>query len=315
MREKMYEPYQRYFDLSLVHFMAYPSTIRGEGPILETLTRIAEDPFFTAVEVGPINDDKIRKEASEILEQAHMRVVFGAQPILLLGKLNLNSPDEGERKKAIEAIKGGVDQAYDLNAERLGLLSGPAPEESKREEQKRLLVDSLKQICEYAEERGNLGITLETFDPQTDKAALIGGSHKEAAEIAEAVKEEDHDFGILVDLSHLPMQALRPPYETPRKALSAVSDHLVHVHIGNCLIDNPSHPAYGDKHPRFGIGENDVPEVKEFIEALFDVGFLGGGDRPIVGFEVSPMKGESSEIVIANAKRVFNQAWAGVEVR
>lgn len=308
----MDEPYQRYFDLSLVHFMAYPETIDGQGPILETLTEIAEDPYFTAIEVGQINDKKTREEASEILEQAHIRVIFGAQPILLLRDLNLNSPLEEERKDAIEAIKEGVDQAYDLNAERLGLLSGPQSKESERGEQKELLVDSLKQICEYAEENGNLGITLETFDPQTDKSVLIGGSHEEAAEIAESVKEEGHNFGILVDLSHLPMQALSPPYETLRKALSAVSDHLVHVHLGNCLIDDPDHQAYGDKHPRFGIGENDVPEVREFIEALFDVGFLGDKGRPVVGFEVSPVEEEPPEILVANAKRVFDRAWAEV---
>lgn len=308
----MYEPYQKCLNPSLIHFMAYPDTIKGDGPILETLTKIAEDPFFTAVEVGQINDPAIRKKASELLKQAHMRVGFGAQPILLIGEHNLNSPEEKKRKKAIGAIEEGIGQAYELNAERLGLLSGPAPDDpSNRDEQMKLLIDSLNQICEYAESQGDLGITLETFDEHIDKKALIGNSHREAAKVAEAVKKEGHDFGIMVDLSHLPMQG-----ESPFEALSAVKDHLVHVHIGNCLIGDENHPAYGDKHPRFGIkgGESDVDELVEYIQALFEIGFLGGENRPFMGFEVSPTVGEKPEIVIANAKRTFNEAWAQLEV-
>jgi sugar phosphate isomerase/epimerase len=243
------------------------------------------------------------------MSQAHLRVGFGAQPILLAGKLNLNSPDLTERNKAIDAIKQAIDQAYELGAERLALLSGPAPESDKKDEQIKLLCDSLCEICEYAQDQGDLGITLEVFDPDTDKKALIGYS-RDGARVAEAIVREYPSFGIMIDLSHLPMQR-----ETPREALSAVADYLVHVHIGNCVTGDPNHPAYGDQHPRFGIegGQNDVPQIIEFIEALFDVGFLGKEKRPFVGFEVKPLKGESSQVVIANAKRAFNEAWARVE--
>lgn len=308
----MNEPYLKYFDLSIVHFMAYPEAIGGDGPIIETLTEIAADPFFTAVEVGRINDEKSRKEAAKLLEQAHMRVGFGAQPILLAGNYNLNSPDENERKKAIDAVKEGIDQAYELGAERLALLSGPAPQDdSKRGEQIELLCDSLNQICAYAESKGSPGITLEIFDPDIDKKALIGHT-QDAAKVAEAVKGERPSFGVMVDLSHLPLQR-----ETAHEALSAVADHLVHAHLGNCVMKDPNHPAYGDQHPRFGIegGENDVPQLVEFIEALFAVGFLDGRKKPFVGFEVKPQAGESSQLVIANAKRVFNEAWARAEVK
>ena len=309
----MKEPYQKYLEMSIVHFMAYPETMGGDGPIIETLTEIALDPFFTAVEVGRINDDKTRKEAAKLLKQAHLRIGFGAQPMLLAGKLNLNSPMEAERNKAIDVIKEGIDQAYELGAERLGLLSGPAPkDESQRTEQIKLLCDSLCQICEYAQCKGDLGITLEVFDPDTDKKALIGYS-RDGAKVAQVVAKDYPSFGIMIDLSHLPMQR-----ETSYESLLAVADYLVHAHIGNCVIKDPHHPAYGDQHPCFGIegGESDVPQIIEFIEALFAVGFLGKEreKRPFMGFEVKPLAGESSQVVIANTKRVFNEAWARAEV-
>jgi hypothetical protein len=75
-----------------------------------------------------------------------------------------------------------------------------------------------------------------------------------------------------------------------------------------------SDPAYGDYHPRFGLpgSEVDIPALAEFLQALFTVGYLKEGckDRPIVSFEVKPLPGESSEIVLANAKRSLIEAWA-----
>jgi len=41
----------------LVHFMAYPEVMKGEGSILEKLQKIAEDDFFTAVEIFWIKDE------------------------------------------------------------------------------------------------------------------------------------------------------------------------------------------------------------------------------------------------------------------
>jgi len=305
--------YYKFFDLGIVHFMAYPDTIDGTGQVEETVREIATDPFFSAIEVGQIDDPEVRQQVAEILEQSNMRVGFGAQPILLLGNHNLNDPDERSREEAIEAVRGGIDQAAEVNAERVGILSGPAPEEkSERDRQLELLKDSIAQLCSYAAQY-DIGITLETFDPATDKRALVGGSHAEAAELAHSLRAEGHDFGIMIDLSHLPMQALEPPYTTPRRELESLGETLVHVHLGNCLIDDPDHPAYGDLHPRFGIGEIGEPELRNFLQALFDVGYLGGDERPIVSFEVSPVMNEDPEIVFANAQRTFKRAWSDVD--
>ena len=40
------------------------------------------------------------------------------------------------------------------------------------------------------------------------------------------------------------------------------------------------------------------------------VGYIGEGKQNVVAFEVKPMSGESSEVVIANAKRTLMEAWA-----
>jgi len=43
---------------------------------------------------------------------------------------------------------------------------------------------------------------------------------------------------------------------------------------------------------------------------LFDIGFLGKNKRPIVSFEIKPFGDEDPDVVVANAKRTLNEAWA-----
>ena len=95
------------------------------------------------------------------------------------------------------------------------------------------------------------------------------------------------------------------------------SEHLVHTHIGNCAMSDTASPAYGDQHPAFGCdgGENDIEEVADFLRCLIDIGFFKKElptSMPVVSFEVKPLAGEDSDIVVAGAKRVLNEAWARV---
>ncbi|PKP61772.1 xylose isomerase [Candidatus Atribacteria bacterium HGW-Atribacteria-1] len=304
MQDSMY----KFMKVGLIHFVAYPQVMSGEGPILETLQKIAEDDFFTAVEISWIKDAKVREKAKKLLEMSHLTVAYGAQPRLLINNLNLNSFNEEERKMAVREIKAGVDEAYKIGAKSLAFLSGEDPGEEGREQARKLLVSSIKEICDYAKSKGDLGITLEIFDQEIDKKCLIGPVN-EAKMVAEVVRKEYDNFGLMVDLSHLPLLN-----ETPTQAIMPIKDYLVHAHIGNCILKDKQHPAYGDQHPRFGIegGENDVKELTEFLKVLLDIGFLNYQNPPIVSFEVKPLAGETSEVVIANAKRVLREAWTRV---
>jgi len=114
---------------------------------------------------------------------------------------------------------------------------------------------------------------------------------------------------VAVDLSHIPLIG-----ENMEEALIPVKDYLVQVHMGNCVLKDPSLPGYGDMHPRFGFpeSENDVEQLAEFLRILMKIGFLNEKDPPVVHFEVKPFGDEDFDIVIANSKRVLNRAWAQV---
>ncbi|MFX1521538.1 MAG: sugar phosphate isomerase/epimerase family protein [Promethearchaeota archaeon] len=297
-----------YCKIGIVHGMVFPECIAGEGPILETLTKIAEDGFFSAVDYGGCKDKSIKGDVAALLKSSRLTVNFSAQPALLLPKLNLNALDDELRNKSIQVIKSAIDEAYEIGAEYLTVLSGPYPGDADSARGMALLIDSLKQLCEYAKGQGNLTLVLEIFDRDIDKKSLIGPSEA-AVELAKAVREAGYPtFGLMHDLSHLPLL-----YETPAHALSTTKDYLTLVHLGNCVLDQ-SNPLYGDLHPIFGVegGANDAKELAEYLKALFDIGYLSEGKRPFVSFEVKPYGNETSEMAIANVKRTLKEAWTQV---
>lgn len=293
---------RKHAEIGIVHFMAFPQVMKGEGPILETLKKILADDYFDVIEVTRIKDERVAREAAKLCVNSHITVAFGAQPVLLGSKLNLNALEENERRKAIDAIRSCFDQAALLNAVGVAVLSGPWIQGQEQQAQD-ALVASLMELSKEAE-KFKLKLVLEVFDDSIDKKALVGKAAVAAA-VGRAVRAECDNFGLMHDLSHLPLLG-----ESPREALEPIKDMLVHAHLGNAVVADSSHPAYGDQHPRFGIpgGANDVAEVAEFLEVLYDIGYLGGDERRIISFEVKPMPGEDSEFVIAGAKRVLNEA-------
>lgn len=302
---RMIEPIKKFMKLGLVHFMAYPSTIKGEGPILETVKKIAADSYFDAIEITWIKDPKVRAEVKKVLDSSHMTVAYGGQPRLLTTGSNINSLDEAKRLEALANLKEGIDEAYEMGAVGFAFLSGRYEEETK-EESYQALVKSTSELCEYAKSKGNMRIALEVFDYDIDKKSVIGPAAL-AKRFAEEMRGRFDNFGLMVDLSHIPML-----HETIEESILPVKDYIIHAHMGNTVIRDPGCEAYGDMHPRFGFpnSENDVDQLVEYLRTLMEIGFISEKNRPIVSFEVKPWGDEDPDVVIANAKRTLDLAWA-----
>lgn len=301
----MNESMHKYMKVGLVHFMAYPSTIKGEGPVLETIKKVALDEYFTAIEITTIKNPEERLAVKKLLASSHLSVAYGGQPRLLTTGMNINDLDEEKRLAALHNLFEGIDEAYEMGASGFAFLSGTFPLD-KKEESYNALVKSTKEICDYVRQKGDMKVSLEVFDHDVDKKSLIGPASL-ALRFAEEIKKDHSNFGLMVDLSHIPLIK-----ETIEESLIPVKDHIIHAHIGNCVMKSREMDAYGDMHPRFGFpnGENDVDEVVDYLRVLFDIGFLNGVTRPFVSFEIKPFGEEDPDVVIANAKRTLNDAWA-----
>ena len=240
------------------------------------------------------------------MDQSHLTVAFGAHPMQLKDKLNPNALNEAERQKAEDALKGAIDEAAYLGATAMAFLAGHWDEATK-EQAYAQLVKTTNALCDYAAEKG-LGVELEVFDYDVDKAALIGPAPL-AARFAADVCSRHKNFGLIVDLSHIPIT-----HENTRFVIRTLRPYITHFHYGNAVAD-PNCDGYGDKHPRFGYpnSANDTKELLDFLRILREEGFFNAEDPYILSAEVTLRPGEDEQIVLANTKRVLNRAWALLE--
>jgi len=96
--------------------------------------------------------------------------LYHGLPISEVGiSTNFCSPEVSERKKAIEAVKEGLEMAHELGAPCLRVFGGYVPEGYSTEDAINWVVESIKSCIDYAEENGVV-IALENHGGVTSKA-------------------------------------------------------------------------------------------------------------------------------------------------
>lgn len=295
---------RRYMRVGTILHVSYKQLGSGEGPILECLKKIVTDPYFEVVEVAHMKDAEVRKAAADMIARGHMTSSYGGQGRMLGAGLNINDLNEEGRRKSLASLKEGIDEAYEMGVEDFAFLAGRYEEETK-EESFQALLKSTRELCEYAKSKGDMPVLCEVFDYDIAKKSLIGPVDM-VKRYAETICAEYDNFGLMVDLSHIPML-----HETIEESLLPVQQYIRHAHMGNTVIKSPECPAYGDEHPRFGFpnSENDVEELAAYLRLLLKIGFLNEKKRPIVSFEIKPFGEEDPEVCLANAKRTLDLAW------
>lgn len=298
-----FELYENWFGT----FYAFPQAMTGEGANLGPSIRgVLDDPYFDCIELTRINNPAQRAQVADWVRQSGITMTYGAQPQLLRNQENLNTLDEAARKRAVDRMRACVDEAYELGAQGFAFLAGKY-DPQKVEEHYQALVQSASEICDHAAAQGNMPVNLEVFDYDVEKFSLIGPTSI-AQRFAGEMRQKYPQFGIMLDLSHITQL-----HESMDACIDPMVPYLRHVHIANAVLE-AGPPAYGDQHPRFGFGHDTVDKavLVQFLRKLFAVGYLAEGKRPIVSFEVKPWEGEDSELVLANAKRFLQDAWAQV---
>jgi len=304
----MYRPLHDYCRLGIVHSMAFPESVKNEAKFIATLQHILQDDFFEIVETGHMPFPSLRETVPQMIKTAHMDLTYCGHSLLFAADANINAIEEDERSRAVAVLKGGIDEANEFGALDFQFLSRRF-DPNTIDKHLDALVCSTIELCEYAKQKGDMPVCLEIFDHDIDKRSLIGPSHL-AKRYVEAVKEQVDNFGLMVDCSHIPML-----HETIDASLDPIANHIIHAHMGNTIIADPTHRYYGDTHPGFGYpgSENDMEYLAEYLQKLLDVGYLDRCRRPVLSFEVKPQGDEDPLKVVANAKRTLRDAWRIVE--
>ena len=294
----MKESIHTYFDVSTIQWMSYPKL-----DVEDAVRKIACDDYFDAIEVTHIEDLRKRETVRGLLAQSHLRVGYGAQPCLLKSGLNPNDLDETGRLNAQALLLECLDEAEYLGARAMAVMAGRWEPET-REESYAQLLKTMRAVCSRAREQ-DMFVELEVFDFDLDKCALIGPAPF-AARLAADMRTTHPNFGLMIDLSHIPLTR-----ETTQFVVQTLRPYITHLHFGNAVV-TPGAASYGDKHPRFGYpnGANDVAQLTDYFRILGEEGFFRAGAPLMLSMEITPQAGEDADIILANTKRVVNKAWA-----
>lgn len=304
---------RRYIDLGVVQYASFPQVIAGTGPVAETIERVLADEFFSAIEITWIEDERVKQQVANLLSQAGMRVVFAGGPPYAMQGIHLSALDEGERRESLVKAKRLVDDACLFGADLHIITAGPDIAPQDRERAKGYLVESMVALSEYANSLASdrvVVLSLEPTDRDVHRNGLLGPT-EEAVEVAREVRRQGGAVWLTLDQSHLAQLG-----ETTEDSIALARDFHVHMHLANCLLCDPDSPIYGDEHPRFGVegGEHGIREVIALFETLWSNGFfekpIPYGERPIVSVEVKPQGHEDPGLILANTKRVVENAWA-----
>ena len=313
----MRESWETYIDVGIVLPKLFSGIADDKNRFFEGLMTILTDSFFTTVEVSYTPEEEIVEMTRDYTRLAGAQVVFnGGDAVRRLG-MDLSSLDEEKRAASVESGKRLIDQCYQEKARIMHVVTGKYTGEEEKDAMLAAFEKSLAELCAYAVEAGEqeeyvLTVSVETGDRYYDRHYLLGPTN-EAVAIVRRVKEKYENVGILLDQSHFPVMR-----EDPHKALWQARDYLSHVHIGNSYVKDMEKPYFGDKHLPFGVPDSEVgvEELARFLTTLREIGFFDRTSvtrKPLVSFEVGPFGDEPEELVIANVKRVFIEAWQKIK--
>ncbi|GKU76504.1 sugar phosphate isomerase/epimerase [Paenibacillus sp. L3-i20] len=306
------EQLEKLANIGIVLPKLFPFEQSKPEEMISGLLTILEDPFFTAVEVSYIADKETRELAKSYMEYSGVEILFNGGDAFRELKINLSSLDPVIRSQSIQQCFMLIDHCYEMNAKVMHIVTGKYEGEETKQQGIIAFMDSTMQLCKYAKEKASsyeLCISLEIGDRHMDRRYLLGPTH-EAVNVAQIIRSEYNNFGLLLDQSHLPLMG-----EDPNKSLWLAKDYLTHIHIGNCYMKDREASYFGDKHIPFGIKDSEVgvAELTSFIRTLDDIEFFKRPKptrKPVITFEVGRLGSESQKLVIANIKRTFFEAWA-----
>ena len=252
----MKEDIRHYASLGLVHHMLYPKCMEDPDDHVRTLEAFVErDDIETFDCCLPYGQERRKRLIPAVRASGKADITF-ATHLFPLRKIGLSAPPPHEQAQVRMIMTDMVEQAAAIGA--TGFIfaaGGPSPREATKAHFA-TFADFCRWLCGELKPHGITAL-LEPFDTEIDKKFLYG-STEACIELIESLQPEVNNLGIELDLAHVPLMD-----ETFEHAIRTVAPYLRRVHLGNCVLKDPSHPRYGDTHPPVGFpgGEIDVPEL------------------------------------------------------
>lgn len=292
-----------YAALGLVHHMLYSGCLTDAKAHADTLLGVSEMEEFETFDCFVPYGDSHRRELIRNIARTRKEIVYALHSYPSR-KLALASPSLLEQEITRLIVRDQIDMAAAIGAAGFIFPSGlDFPED--RDRAKMRLLEFTRWFCN---ELGRYSIMamLEPFDRDIDKKFLLGPSEECAAFVQSLHREGIQNLAIELDMAHVPLMG-----ESFAQAIRTVSPYLSRVHLGNCILQDPSHEWYGDYHPPIGFagGEIDTEQLAGILQELLAVGYLSKQNRGALVLEMVPFPGRSEQYTIQDNLQRLYEAW------
>lgn len=288
--------------LGVNHMFLYPDSMVNADAHTQTLRVLAQSECVDALDCWVWASHA--KEEIEILKNSgkYINYNIGDRP----GEMPVfpATADAAEHRYAIEMLRRESDFAVACGAKKIIFASGRDVPENREDALKRL-VDFIAEWSTYIPK--DICLALEPTDQDVDKRFLLG-SLEDTCHVVQMLRDGGiEDIGILLDMGHIPIM-----HETLASAVEKTTGYLRHIHMGNCVIKDPTHPLYGDKHPCWGApgGEYDETSGAEYLRLLKKSGYLDTAVPKTLSFEMRPLTNMDSEQTLVHLTNWFDRTIA-----
>lgn len=286
----------------------YEQSVNNFKIIMDTIEKVSNYSWYNGIEFFHDGTWREYSKIKHCLKRKGLESIFLAGYPIKTQNLDIGAMDENARLKAVEAIKHWIDVAYYLGSKKILILSGPVVEEDRQKAYSNT-IESLRQLCEYADSKAKdhrLEITLEFFNDKGEPYLLIGPVSK-TVEIAQSICNQYDNFGITFDISHVVQLG-----EDIEKSLAKLYKYTNHFHIANCVTKDSRSEFFGDKHPPFGMEGSDISEqeICLFLDVLKK--HFGINDCITIGAEVIAPKGFNPDCLLHDITHTFKRCMTHV---
>jgi sugar phosphate isomerase/epimerase len=271
----------------LIIHLLFPGARRERGLSEGLVDYAASTPYYGAVEIAEVEDQRERQAIRRICRETDLRLVYWLSILQMECSESISSPYEPERRRAVAVIKRQIPFAAECGAHAIGIVSG---RDVEPEDRLRAIQSLEKSILELSAEAQGLGlgrIEMETMDRDAHKKHVLGPT-SEAVPFIEMLRHLGVDLHLVFDTAHICL--LR---EDVPASLAQAAHVTGHIHLANCVAD-PGDSLFGDNHMPIGEPGFLTPEViGSLVRHAVDVGVLGV-HRPVVSVEVGANGGEGA---------------------
>lgn len=292
-----------YARLGLVHHLLYPECVDDAKCHFDTLSEFVQRNDIETFDCCIPFEKPYKQKAIEAVKNSGKEAVYSMH-VFPLRKISLGSDAPEEQKLIRLYLKDQIAVAAEMGAKGFVFASGADVSASKRS----VARENFRNLCKWlCSELAGHGITalLEPFDREFDKKFLYGPT-SECMELINSLTSEVKNFGIELDIAHLPLMG-----ESFKTAFASVAPKLKRIHIGNCVMKNPSSKWHGDMHPPVGFagGEIDIPELTEVLRLALEIGYLDKLKRGALVLEMRSFPDKTVEETIRDSIKRLEYAW------